>query len=167
MDKEAFDRLVEHIENAGYDVREYGGRGMMGRTCLGVDCDDAMAMVLDVISGACENASEVSEVAELVEALAGPTMGSMGHGTIVYWKGIPWLGDAPDEGLDDHGIELDTGPYEEVHGKKPGGVGDWRFIPNGDEGQIAYAFNGPYKECLQKAYDAAHAAGVEALMVDT
>ena len=72
---------VEKIhEIAGYvdgEVRDnYSGRGMFGRTCYGIDCDDP--------NEAIEEAGRLG--------LRGARVDNMGKGYIVYWPDVQGVG---------------------------------------------------------------------------
>ncbi len=166
MDKESFDKIVDAIEEAGFEARSYSGRGMYGKSCLGVSCDSPISCVMQVISTFCENADDVDSVKELVEALSDPSTDAMGRGGIVYWTDIPWLEDEEDG--DDGGVEVSTEEYEEEHGSKPRGEGRWAFFPDGvDDLEKALWFSGDYRECRAKAVEAANEQGFELLVVGT
>ncbi len=165
MDKESFDKLVDAIEEAGFEARRYSGRAVYGRFCLGIECSSPISCVMQIVSNACENADEVSEIAELCEALSDPSTDNMGRDAIVYWSSIPWLADEDDGDGDDGGVEVCTEEYEDAHGRKPRGDGQWAFHLEGKEEPIW--FNGDYRECKAKAVKAANEQGVELLMVGT
>lgn len=38
------ERLIELIEEAGYEPREYSGRGMYGKYCVGFTTDDSKSL---------------------------------------------------------------------------------------------------------------------------
>jgi len=78
--------LIQAIEEAGYQARSYSGRGMYGKSCVGVTCGWAEAFTLGVKVGAVL-ASEDS-----AEALADLWVrtDSMGHDMIVYFPGVAW-----------------------------------------------------------------------------
>ncbi len=97
MDKETFDKLVDTIEDAGFEARAYSGRSMYGRWCLGVNCEEPMSCLMTIVSSFCENADDVDAVRDLVDALSDPSSDAMGRGGVLYWSSIPWLGDDEDE----------------------------------------------------------------------
>jgi hypothetical protein len=93
MDKEEFDRVVEAVEEAGYEVRSYSGRGMYGKECLGVECDDPVKFMLELAIGLAETCEDAGEVADFLEMLRDPQTDSMGLGSIIYWPRITWQGE--------------------------------------------------------------------------
>jgi len=72
-------RLRKRLEANDYTPREYSGRGMGGKSCLGVTVD----FVGDLL-------------AELPkEAIRTAKQDAMGRQTIVYWPHLPWIAPAP------------------------------------------------------------------------
>lgn len=60
-------------EAVGGEVREdYSGRGMFGKTCCGIDCDNADAAIEEAAS----------------RGLRGAKVDGMGKGFIVYWPSV-------------------------------------------------------------------------------
>lgn len=69
-------KLEEIAENLGCDFREsYSGRGMYGKSCVGIDVDSYNEM-----EGVIEKALE--------HGIKGAKTDSMGKGYIVYWPSI-------------------------------------------------------------------------------
>lgn len=62
--------LIDILEGAGYEWREYSGRAMYGKQCVGVDLDGV---------------GDLWELAQACPELPRPTTDSMGHGIIAYW----------------------------------------------------------------------------------
>lgn len=91
-----FKELCELIEQAGYSVRSYSGRGMYGQQCLGIDTEhtDVMAVSLDLVAeylNSCNiGTGSISKAQDLCELLKGYRSDSMGKGYIIYWPGITW-----------------------------------------------------------------------------
>lgn len=73
-------KLIEAIQDAGYEPRSYSGRGMNGRACLGVDLDNAGELF---IIGAYHGLSDPGGAFET------PVIDSMGQGIIAYWPRVP------------------------------------------------------------------------------
>jgi hypothetical protein len=67
-----------------YDVREYSGRGMMGRTCLGVVTEGGQTP-LNLLA---EIIMECEEIEEAAYLLRHARTDSMGTETIIYWPSI-------------------------------------------------------------------------------
>ena len=68
--EEKRDFIINVIERAGFEPRSYSGRGMYGKTCLGVDLPGASKLV---------------KLAGVLE----PVLDQMGMGIIAYWPSIP------------------------------------------------------------------------------
>jgi len=83
--------LVDAIENAGFEVRSYSGRGMNGRVCLGVELDGTTSFELAAkIAGELLDADDADAIGDL--ARLSVCQDSMGKGTIIYFPEIPWRG---------------------------------------------------------------------------
>jgi len=77
--EEKIEAIEEAAHAVGGTVRDsYSGRGMYGRTCYGIDCDDDTECVVQAAR----------------RGLPTPSIDQMGRGYIVYWKTI--TKDAPD-----------------------------------------------------------------------
>lgn len=73
------DTLKDAIEYAGYEWREYSGRGMYGRKCVGVTLSDASDLFA-LGAGLADYCDE-----ESLPYFPNPTTDSMGRGIIAYW----------------------------------------------------------------------------------
>lgn len=93
-EKHALQKLVEAADE-DFKVRSYSGRGMYGKTCLGIDIDrdtslgDVFASILEAIAN---DESVVNEdgLIEAAEALRGMRSDNMGLGTIYYFPNVPY-----------------------------------------------------------------------------
>lgn len=87
-----FKALIQAIEEAGYEARSYSGRGMYGKSCVGVTCGRTEAFSLGVKVGAAVAAAGEEDAESSVEALADlwTQVDSMGHDMIVYFPGVAW-----------------------------------------------------------------------------
>jgi hypothetical protein len=75
MNTDANRAKIRKASNNGYSRSlrtDYSGRGMFGRTCWGIVCDDPNDVIVDV-------------------GLKGAHTDSMGTSTIVYWPNITGL----------------------------------------------------------------------------
>lgn len=82
-------RFLELIVAAELEARSYSGRGMFGRSCIGIDLErgeSAVGAALK-IAAACDT---IEEVEYLYRALKDAREDSMGLGTIVYWPDMEW-----------------------------------------------------------------------------
>lgn len=71
--------LIDAIEDAGFEARDYSGRAMFGSVCVGVD--------LDSDGDLWRLATALGEAGINVGA---PRTDSMGRGIIAYWPSIKW-----------------------------------------------------------------------------
>lgn len=88
-------RIQELLENAGYECRDYSGRGMNGKECLAV-CTDKNVMnmfadILDVIQDS--EASEVKDLcADASYAFRMARTDQMGRlGIVLYFPGTEYV----------------------------------------------------------------------------
>lgn len=84
MENEAILRI---IECAGYTARSYSGRGMYGRSCLGVVASNVLEMFADMLNEVDGSADE-DEVLVVADLMRAAVTDSMGRDTIVYWPNI-------------------------------------------------------------------------------
>ncbi len=85
-------RLIEALEESGYEPRSYSGRGMYGKTCVSVR--DVSAWELAKILFSEEYDGEFMN-------LPTPKEDAMGKGAIYYWPTMPWVGTEDTESEDD------------------------------------------------------------------
>lgn len=74
---EVIRRIREMAKSEFMEVRSYSGRGMGGKECIAVDCDDRDDMVEACVE----------------YEIPRPTFDSMGLGMIAYWPNIEFFGD--------------------------------------------------------------------------
>ena len=80
------EKFVELIEDAGYEVRRYSGRGMYGKWCVGVEVDGDMngyKLVCDVVRIAA--VQDEDDIDELINVFSNTNQDSMGLGMVIYW----------------------------------------------------------------------------------
>ena len=82
------EQVISAIENAGYEARSYSGRGMYGKTCLGVTLGPGQSVLEFAFDVLQETRPE--EVSEVIDILRRPRQDSMGLGMILYWPDVPW-----------------------------------------------------------------------------
>lgn len=88
--------LQRIIEDGEFNCRSYSGRGMYGKSCLGVEIDlnhdsslgSLMASIVYLTTEDCQE--------EVAEGLKRLRMDSLGLGQIVYFPGIPYSEDEPE-----------------------------------------------------------------------
>lgn len=88
--------LQQVFEDADFIVRGYSGRGMYGKTCLGVVTENLAELIAALIEGT--NDDERKEVAEAIRTMQ---MDSFGRDTIVYFPKIQFQEDEFIEGEDE------------------------------------------------------------------
>lgn len=86
-------RLVIRVcNNMGLDVRSYSGRGMYGRSCVGVDCGNThvtLAQIMVELQSYGEpDALEAMDHFTREGAIA---TDHMGMGSILYFPRLPWV----------------------------------------------------------------------------
>ncbi len=85
-------RLMEILEDAGYELRSYSGRGMYGDVCVAFTIGqytEPSGVVAEIVSNV-EDANERKAVANIFKSVK---TDSMGMGTIVYFPRMKWVGD--------------------------------------------------------------------------
>jgi hypothetical protein len=83
--------FIEALEDSGYELRSYSGRGMYGVQCVSVALDrdtPIWAFVCDVLTQASLNGA--AEVAAMAKQLRGLSYDELGRGQVVYWPEVPW-----------------------------------------------------------------------------
>ena len=86
LNSDELDSLQDACDDEGVDLRtEYSGRGMYGKTCIGIVADGLGALMRTV-----HTLSEDSRGEALAEAMrdADPATDSMGMSTIYYWRSL-------------------------------------------------------------------------------
>lgn len=88
--------LQQIIEDLGYETRSYSGRGMYGKSCLGVSLDaeekpfkilaDVFEYLLDDMGGIQE-----TEKKAITKAFRQAQTDSLGLGTILYFPRVEYL----------------------------------------------------------------------------
>lgn len=97
MKKPTKSRLQAILESTVDGVRSYSGRGMYGRSCLGVDTDD----LGDLFAAVLEEVEGEEDTQDVQLAFKSMCTDAMGLGTIVYFPAIPFVGDDDEEETDD------------------------------------------------------------------
>lgn len=87
--------LINAISDAGYEPRSYSGRGMYGRSCVGVDVDrgtSAFSLAAQIIASSDDPAQMADSLSDLRV-----NEDSMGLGGIVYFPNVPWVEEDEDD----------------------------------------------------------------------
>lgn len=83
-------QLQEILENLGYQVREYSGRGMFGRKCLGIVTDEEPFTVGFNIGQVAGSANLEGNTAKLI-AIHNPKVEQLGRSSlIIYWENLEY-----------------------------------------------------------------------------
>lgn len=80
--------LIDAIEAAGYEARDYSGRGMFGKDCVGLTVPQGGAFKAGAAVAAQLDEEGRGELAEL-----SCSSDAMGRDVIVYFPGVPWVSD--------------------------------------------------------------------------
>lgn len=96
----------EIVEEAGYELESYSGRGMYGDECasLRLDRDESVFVVMASITEAAFSRHEYDgdikfDIGEWLELMGKTKTDNMGLGMVIYWKHMKW--DDSDEPEDD------------------------------------------------------------------
>lgn len=85
------DRLIEAIEEAGFTARDYSGRGMYGRVCVGFTTGDLFKAGVAVAMAAALAADEGEERGAMLDLQdLSVRTDQMGFDVIVYFPGVAW-----------------------------------------------------------------------------
>ncbi len=89
-------KLIQAIRDAGYDARSYSGRGMFGKSCVGID-------VGQYVSGFEVGVKVANEYDGPPQDLAGLSVSEdgMGLGSIIYFSRVEWPADVPQRADDE------------------------------------------------------------------
>lgn len=80
--------VYDLAEAAGFGMRSYSGRGMYGKTCLGLEIDSPLRAVAELVR-ACADATDPGEAAEvLADALEQAKTDHLGMRMILYFPGV-------------------------------------------------------------------------------
>ncbi len=93
------EEILIALKQSDCDLRSYSGRGMYGKQCLGIETDNPLQLLIDMISFLvdyleAEHEEEQSGIEDLRDVLEdhlrNPRMDNMGRGYIVYWPDFPY-----------------------------------------------------------------------------
>jgi len=86
------EQIREAIE-AVYEVRDYSGRAMFGKSCVGITVEDPIKAVLEIVEEfyrSTDIEEEPDALPDLCYELKNHRVDTMGLGSILYWPEIPW-----------------------------------------------------------------------------
>ena len=112
--------VIAACNDLGLEVRSYSGRGMYGRSCVGVTTDgNSHTALAQIVIALCEQGADGVEAADHFTRSGAIASDSMGLGMIVYFPRLPWLEtcDCGDVGCDKSACqdeEPDSGVDEAV-----------------------------------------------------
>jgi hypothetical protein len=102
--------LQQMLEESDIETQSYSGRGMYGKTCLGVSIDrgglgDFIARVIE----ATQSQVGGENIEEIAESFRRMSTDSLGMGQIVYFPGVPYEGSESDEEDEDEDEDAEVG----------------------------------------------------------
>lgn len=84
-------KFVELLQTITEDVRDYSGRAMYGRQCVGVTTDDVFGLLADIVQEAGARREDGdSSMEELADIIRDTKTDGMGLRTTVYWPYMVW-----------------------------------------------------------------------------
>jgi hypothetical protein len=86
-------RVREAFKSSVYEVRSYSGRGMYGKSCLGVVCDSPVDAILDAIIEFVAGNTDQDTTIEFIDELRNYRIDDLGLSTILYFPYIEWEDD--------------------------------------------------------------------------
>lgn len=91
MTNDDINRIIDTVEDLGYLVRSYSGRGMYGKSCVAIIIDRNKSEFEAGMEIATALASEECRM-DLVDILLSSRIrqDSMGRDSVVYFPNIPW-----------------------------------------------------------------------------
>jgi hypothetical protein len=94
------DQFIDILERVA-EPRSYSGRGMFGKSCVGVVADDPFSLLSEITQEILRDDMLSLDVTmplmtEWLEIMANTTTDSMGFSTIIYWPSIAWPIDRED-----------------------------------------------------------------------
>mgnify|MGYP003533288648 FL=1 len=95
MEKSNETIFKDAIEDTGYSVRSYSGRGMYGKSCLGFETtryQNSIQAVAEIIGNLAETCrfDEELELQDFIEMFSDVQQDSLGLGQIIYFPDIAW-----------------------------------------------------------------------------
>lgn len=92
MNNEHIKILISAINNCGETPRSYSGRYMYGKDCLGVTCDNPLSFIINLVQELVEYMDIIGqdEFSSFLNKLNNINQDTMGMGSIIYWKDIPY-----------------------------------------------------------------------------
>lgn len=83
--------IKQAAEECGLTVMAYSGRGMFGRSCLGISCETSVIdVLLEMVQVRIWWDDDPDDTEQFIEALKGAQTDSLGLGQVVYWPNISW-----------------------------------------------------------------------------
>ena len=82
--------IREFFEGCDLKPQSYSGRGMYGKSCLGVRVSNLGQFMSQVLTGQVDLEIDVADIQDLAEAFEGMKTDSLGLDMICYFPEIPW-----------------------------------------------------------------------------
>jgi len=95
MEQETFNKFVEIVKlHTDFEVRQYSGRGMYGKQCLGIvvpgNAYQAAGACMTLACTIIEASEGTGPALEILEHLQHAQMDNMGYDTVIYFPDVAW-----------------------------------------------------------------------------
>lgn len=90
-DSEMFTKIIEALEDAGYEPYSYSGRGMYGKKCLAVNISHSVWKLCMNFNSALDSFCECNEIEDIRFHMRDASVDSMGMDFVVYWPSVKWI----------------------------------------------------------------------------
>ena len=99
MNEDISREVLSACRDLDLEVRSYSGRGMYGRSCVGVDCGRNTHQVLaQIVIALAERGDDGLETAAHLADDGAVATDSLGMGSILYFPRLPWVEEETEEG---------------------------------------------------------------------
>lgn len=87
--------LIEELDDCGFKVRSYSGRGMYGQECLGITCDNPVETLVSIMELVYElsvynDGDNEPQFLDYTSLFMSGRTDSMGLSSIIYFPNIKW-----------------------------------------------------------------------------
>lgn len=86
-------KLTTVIADAGFEPKSYSGRGMYGKSCVGINVENPIEAIIDIVETAWDsyNDDDDSEgFRKFLNEIKEARTDSLGTGYIMYWPKAEW-----------------------------------------------------------------------------
>jgi len=88
--------IVDAAESIGERCRSYSGRGMYGRSCLGITCSNPMETLMQIVAQIADG-NYADDLFQTYDSMVNVKMDSMGIDSIIYFPNLTYEKDDDDE----------------------------------------------------------------------